>query len=399
MFYHKWKSNLYTFLTPAFAFLLLFHFETSAKAMQPTCEGLFKQPYEYGKLKPDFKFTKKYTKEIILENAVTDQCSLQTCHLYAWTAHLESNYKKRTNENINLSEDYLAMMHWLLSSAMMLDKATVFRSLPGLGASLDSSRNLIAQYGLMPASAWNPKIKFNSAENVDQLNYYLQTLIIQTTEAIKATKNDEQKRQVLLNASNQLINFFEKFVGIAPEKFDFKGATYTPQEFQQKFFPEVSTTLYLADMFDHEVANLGQVEEKAQKKQADVIILQPNDNKKTVRLNFLEQKIMETIDSGQTVLLGYNHDSTYVDLKTGIMSISGFPTLEGLKPLTRSQRQNYGIISGHAVVIVGYDKDPKSGQLIKLKIRNSYGSEVGDGGYFHMYRDYFRAFVIGIAFN
>lgn len=49
----------------------------------------------------------------------------------------------------------------------------------------------------------------------------------------------------------------------------------------------------------------------------------------------------------------------------------------------------------HAVDIVGADLD-SNGRIIKLKIKNSWGTESGDGGFYHMYRDYFENFVTSI---
>lgn len=44
-------------------------------------------------------------------------------------------------------------------------------------------------------------------------------------------------------------------------------------------------------------------------------------------------------------------------------------------------------------MIVGYDLDAVTGKVIKYKIQNSWGQKSGDQGFYHMYADYFRAFV------
>jgi bleomycin hydrolase len=52
----------------------------------------------------------------------------------------------------------------------------------------------------------------------------------------------------------------------------------------------------------------------------------------------------------------------------------------------------------HAVEIVGADLTPE-GRVIKFKIKNSWGDERGDKGFFHMYQDYFRHFAQEVYFR
>jgi bleomycin hydrolase len=81
------------------------------------------------------------------------------------------------------------------------------------------------------------------------------------------------------------------------------------------------------------------------------------------------------------------------------MSIDAFHVPDGAKPLPISVRRHYNLNGrGHAVQIVGYELDPSTGKVLKWKIKNSWGVDSGDNGYYHMYRDYFRTFVTGIAY-
>lgn len=62
-------------------------------------------------------------------------------------------------------------------------------------------------------------------------------------------------------------------------------------------------------------------------------------------------------------------------------------------PATRSYRVNFDLNKGgHAVDIVGVDLDAQ-GRVIKYKIKNSHGTDNGEDGYYHLYRDYFENFL------
>ena len=103
--------------------------------------------------------------------------------------------------------------------------------------------------------------------------------------------------------------------------------------------------------------------------------------------------IQAQIDSGNSVWLGYDHNSYFVDGKTGAMTLEGMMS----KPMNpqisldiRTLKDIY--YGGHAVQIVGYEIN-KKGQIVAFKIQNSWGDDVGNKGYFRMDMSYFMAYV------
>ncbi len=62
---------------------------------------------------------------------------------------------------------------------------------------------------------------------------------------------------------------------------------------------------------------------------------------------------------------------------------------DGLLPMPREGDK---LVGGHAVLAVGYDN--RRGVLI---VRNSWGAEWGDGGYFYLPYDYVRAGGVRLA--
>ena len=80
--------------------------------------------------------------------------------------------------------------------------------------------------------------------------------------------------------------------------------------------------------------------------------------------------------------------------------LSFFKYPKSANPLNRHLRKKFNIATNdHGVVIVGYDLDRNTGKISRYKIKNSWGTEIGDHGYFHMYRDFLRTYVQAINFS
>lgn len=96
----------------------------------------------------------------------------------------------------------------------------------------------------------------------------------------------------------------------------------------------------------------------------------------------------------------YKHNRQFLDAERGVYSMELFDYPVLAQPLPRGWRKSKGLFTGtHAVVIVGYELVPGTNQVRKWKIQNSWGSDAGDKGFYHMYHDYFRNFAISIAFS
>ena len=82
----------------------------------------------------------------------------------------------------------------------------------------------------------------------------------------------------------------------------------------------------------------------------------------------------------------------------GIMSVSGFAVPED------ARMAGFSVLKGlqdfddaqHVAVIVGADLGP-DGRVVKFKLRNSWGADRGDRGFYHMYRDYFETFAYHVV--
>ena len=361
---------------------VVYGLQTQAWA-QNVCTDLFEQPI-YGTVRGDFVYNTHYTKEITSVGEIKNQCTLGTCHLFAWTSKLESDYKNKTNHEIKISADYLSAQRWLNSSLELVEKG-LLESKPKLGNTTAFSRDLIIEFGVMPEGIWSPRVGFSLAANVKNLERYLQNILSRIKVEMKDLKDDSAEKKALVEkAKQQIRSLFKNMVGSPPDQFVYEGKTYTAKEFQQAFFPELSNPLTVLEAANNRKDKEGIL--KQSKKNVNIM--------ENVSLDKIEKKIIELIDKNQPVALSYYHDGAFIDKETGNMSFRALFFPSEARPLSRAVRSDKGLNEGgHAVVIVGYDLDAVTGKVIKYKIQNSWGQKSGDQGFYHMYADYFRAFV------
>lgn len=380
-------------LTPrhALAGLLLLFATNMAMAEGPSCKAVFStgkaaSATRYGMLRPEFRHERTYSVDLEKQSSVKDQCSLGTCHLHSWVSHLERNAVVEHNQSIKISTHYLSARHWFERSMQVLSSASAEGVEVSLGASVLMSRDSILKFGLIPDSAWTGKRDFQSAPLSARITEFI-TNITARAKWRAAREIDPQKREEILSqAKSQIAAIFQDVIGEVPDRFEFKGKTHTPNSFMNEYFPELAKPLVVMM-----VARAEKGKTRVEELGADTVVLTSVDT--------AAQTARRLLDDGKNVYLAYSHARPYVDSKTGIMSISAFRIPDGAEPLTREQRDHFEIdTGGHAVQLVGYDADPATGRISKWKIKNSWGDKSGDNGYYHMYDDYFRAFVKGVSF-
>jgi len=126
-----------------------------------------------------------------------------------------------------------------------------------------------------------------------------------------------------------------------------------------------------------------------------------------VAMPVLQRAVQDTIRSGQAVYVAANvsSDNPYraegkkVPAAKGILSLAAFK-YEDLIPqhsLTKHDRLKAGIsTANHAMAITGFDPTGR-GKVGKWLVENSWGPTAGDAGHWHMYNDFFRQYVEGVA--
>lgn len=345
------------------------------------------QERSYGSLKKDFVLDPTYNVQIEDQSDIKNQCNLQTCHLHSWVSQLERDFTSTTHENLKISTHYLSAQHWLRRSLEMLDPNSDDQVNAQLGANVFASRRSILNSGIIPDEAWTGSRHFQSAPLSSRINEYIQNIVARAKLAISKQVDSKKAAEIRDQAKSEILDLFETLVGEMPVNFSYKGKAYTPKSFQRAFFPELNKPIT-------QVLVSAERKAKTNLERSGSIFKVFSAN-----IDIVESTMRKLLDSGQNVYISYNHNNQFVDANTGIMSISAFDIPSGAGPLPRSQRAYFKMSSsGHAAQIVGYDFDPKTNRVIKWKLKNSWGDTKGDHGYYHMFNDYFRAFVTSISF-
>lgn len=102
--------------------------------------------------------------------------------------------------------------------------------------------------------------------------------------------------------------------------------------------------------------------------------------------------VKQAIDRGNRVLIGFLLDGNSSEAVRGYnVKVNGVSYTGGLWACKQGSSADHCVASnaGHEVVIVGYDNDQRL-----LKIRNSWGSSVGEYGEYYMSFEFFNKMVI-----
>ncbi len=366
-------------------FMTLALFTTAGNAaFAQTCTDLFKQSTsqldtlnDEPRYKKDFNGHNDYRVLVSDQSHINDQHCIGVCHAFSWVSNLERERKARTKENLQLSTDYLAAQILLYKSLDYLEFGIPIDT----GANIFVSRQMISYFGLVPKEAWQAKSEFKSNKDQSRLLSFINLLVEQTNNKKKSAAGYKEADTIGSVAKLQMLNLFKAYVGQIPTQFYFRGKQFDPVSFQKEFFPELDKRVFRLALRNDE--KLGRELEFS------------NENSTSVFSDIadIQKAAREALDSGKNVFLSYVHDRNFVHTRTGVMSLSAFE--ERLMP---PHLKNQNVTVSHAVQIVGYDYDPATQKILKWKIKNSWGSAIGDGGYFHMYNDYFKKFAKSISF-
>ena len=343
---------------------------------------------------PDPQFLKEHQGKYSLEikpSAVSDQCGYGSCWVHARLSHLEQQILNKTGKEMKLSRQFLIVQSLLdrIDSALQSPASGVFQ-----GGNAHYADELIKRYGVIPddPSVWKPKVNFEKAPHAGRLTYFLNARAAQFhQEAKDLTPESKAYLDLQDKARKDMRDILRAYTGTLPRKIKVAGQEITPRAFAKSLgkdhapkplwvFPEV-------ELLE------GNLKKESSIGPAPLPSSAPSSRES---LDKIEARIIRSLKNGQSVTLSYENNTLFVDRDTGIMSLQAFNTPEGFQPPPRLYRDAFLSGSGyHAVDIVGVDLD-SAGKITKLKIKNSWGDEAGDRGFYHMYRDYFLHFMNSI---
>lgn len=212
-----------------------------------------------------------------------------------------------------------------------------------------------------------------------------------------------KKIDVLLskNSTNKIEKLLGLFFFKTPESVSFAnmairmgGKVYTsPNDFAKNELPllDFPTVALIPDRnFKNQSADKDVYVPRFPKKIASIGLRTSNET--------FEQEVMEKIDSGENVWIGYEHNNLVVD-KSGMMAMEYKTTYPFSAVKNRLEREVVNYSDGlHALQIVGYVKNPVTNELVLWIIKNSWGEQAGNIGYYYMYQSYARNYMRYAAF-
>jgi len=390
------------------------------------------QGFDKAALNPEIltRHNSSYTKTIPV-GKVTNQQRSGRCWIFAGLNMLRDMLvaQGKVRKNFEFSENYLYYFSQLERSNLYLGK--VIREVYGKKAKDINPRDLgdiapkigddgkfadfqllVEKYGLVPKNAM-PETA--SSEGTDRLNKEIndslglaaQSLVADARRVAK-TGGVSRAAKIRKESLTRLVKILTAHLGTPPARFARTTAgrrrSYTPQEFARKFagfkfddYAQVGSWSFRKRGLAYEF------------KKSFLGAPAPGDppmNYRFVNVDIkrLEQLAVKALSRGKPVYIyvAMNRD---VDKKSGIMHPKIFKRADAYdlsrrergRKLSRAQATSLELNNGsHLMVLTGFDRPDKNGPIVKFRVENSWGPEFGEGGVFHMYREWFREHAYSI---
>jgi bleomycin hydrolase len=264
---------------------------------------------------------------------------------------------------------------------------------------------LIEKYGVIPKE--NMPETANS-EKSKMMNKTIQYLALQGASAIRkhaaAGVSVSQLSELKKNTLEQVYKILVYHLGTPPEEFTWRyrnkddkiaEARYTPRQFYKEVV-QVNLKEYVT-LFHHPVhpyQKLYQV--KFRRNMAD----EPDMTFINLEVDALKSYALKSLMANEPVWFAADA-GWQMEREIGIMAegIYQYDALFGIDyQMTKAERIQYGISSAnHAMAFIG--ADTVAGKAIKWRVENSWGTDIGDKGYWTMYDNWFNNYVFTIILH
>ncbi|MFL5815090.1 MAG: C1 family peptidase [Bdellovibrionia bacterium] len=288
---------------------------------------------------------------------------------------------------------------------------------------------IVAKYGAVPQSAMKSTASFRDSSNMNQeLSRKLAAISKAMLEKYKSFQFE--KGQQILNSPQvsellkiredgmkDIFNILGSHLGVPPEKFTFRfkdgtKKVFTPKQFAHdvlRFNPKKNVVISSDPTLPYDQAFAARGSEMGIERPKDP---DSGDQFLNVQRDRLLELVKKSIDHGHAVWFGADANQSMIPIShsdpraAGIMhprifktdDIYRAPNGERFSNITDPKEERlFGLTEmDHAMAIVGYDLD-ENGNIIKLKVANSWGKKAGTKGYFHMYKEWFDKYVTEAA--
>jgi bleomycin hydrolase len=344
--------------------------------------------------KAKFKFTEILNIE---SSPVKNQGSSGTCWSYSGNSFMESEMKRMNKPFVDISEIYTARCAYI-------ERAKNYVRLHGAigwgdGAELHDVMMITKKYGAMPYEAYTGLNYGTSKNKFGEMQAVLEGML----KGIVENKNGKLTKNWL----PAFIAVLDTYLGKVPEKFEWNGASYTPQTFAQKVvgintddYAEVGSFTY-APMYQPTLLMV-----------QDNWSLQPIHN---VPMQDLTTIVDEALNKGYTIAWATDVSEKGFSWKNGVAIVPEkefedmdeeerkkmFDGPQKEKLVTAEIREepfdNYTTTDDHGMHIVGLAKDQNGSQYYIVK--NSWGDKNDYKGYLYVSKTFFNYKTIAILVN
>lgn len=324
-------------------------------------------------------------------SSVKSQGNTGTCWSFSTSSFLESEIKRITNKDVDLSEMYTVRNTYPKKAwnyVMRHGKAQFSE-----GGLAHDVLNSVENYGLVPETAFtglnNTEDKHNHTEMITVLKAMLNAYI------------DNPARKLSPRWKTSVEAILDIYLGKNNNSFLYEGKNYTPKTFQEMLKINPSD-YYTITSFTH------------QPFYKNFILNIPdnfsNGSMYNVPLDEFEQTMVAAIEKGYTIELDIDVSERTFSSKNGIAIVpeNEEKELEALlgirkeKEITQAYRQqefeNYTTTDDHLMHITGMAKDQNG--TIYFKTKNSWGSNnnrVKYGGYIYISATYIKLKAISVT--
>ena len=350
----------------------------------------------------------------IKNTGITDQKSSGRCWLFTGLNVLRGRaMKKLDTKNFVLSQCYLFFYDQLEKSNLFLQGIIDTRKQPidsemvrwlfqhplSDGGTYTGVADLATKYGVVPADVMPETYVSNStSEFCGHLKRKLREFGITLREKSEAGMSEKQLEALKVEQLGTVYRMLVMAYGVPPTQFEYKGRSYTPQEFFKTYCISEGEDLnkdYVMLMNDP-----SRPYNKVYEIDYDRHVYDGH-NWLYVNIPIEDLEAIAIASLKDSCQIYFSCDvNKFLDRSTGIADLQNFDygsllgTTFGMNKKQRIQTFDSG--STHAMTLMAVDLDTGD-KPIKWKVENSWGSDSGMSGYIMMTDEWFREYMFRIV--
>lgn len=270
----------------------------------------------------------------------------------------------------------------------------LFKKPIGDGGQFTNAAHLIDKYGVVPVEAMPER--YSSTDN-RRLMLTVLTLLRNYGLQLRYTRKSELQ-SVKERALADIYRLLSACLGTPPESFEWRGETYSPLTFRDRFVPHDMENDYAVFMNDptrryfrkYEVENNRNCYEYA------------NWTFLNVPMDVISSIAVESLRNGRMFYVSADTEHSNLDAE-GIYDIALFSQLDSTLGVHTAMDKLDQVRSGetrsvHAIAVAGVRLDD-AGHPVAWLVENSYGPSRGENGYITFENDWFEKYLFRAVFE